>query len=140
MKAIYTVLLALILVLFGTGCIVSQMKWALNDFHHTDPSEKSIILEKSQTRDTWVSDTVTFTEGIYIPELKTENGILYRAPKPVLRRSPGGFTLPQHGGIYIPNQKDKNQNHGVYHLPSNAPHQLGINRLRPNNLEFKYAD
>ena len=130
-------LLGLSCILFGTGCMTG-LGWNLHDFQHPDPSEKSIILDKSQTRDCWVSNTATLPQGVYKPELTIEKGIFYRAPIPILIEALG-LIGPQYGGIYIPNEKDENQQHGVYILPATHA-QLGIMRLRPNNLKFRYAD
>jgi hypothetical protein len=130
-----TLLILMAVVLVGCGTPLSYTI----DWQHPDPSEKSIILEKSQTRDCWILNTITFPAGVYVSELKTETGVLYRAPKPLLLKALG-TTNPLYGGIFIPNEKDVSQKHGVYWLPEPKSGQSGITRLRPNNLEFKYVD
>jgi len=121
----------------GTGCLaVALGNWEARDFEHPDTNEKSIILQKAQIRP-WLTDKVVFPKGVYKPELKTKTGILYRAPLPIISNGLG-LSSPQYGGIYIPNEIDKNQEQGMYFFP--GPGLPGIYRLGPSKIEFKYLD
>ena len=133
----------LLCAVIGSSCIgpvAAEFKWAQHKFEHPNPNEKSITLEKSQTiypSRLGVKYRVSLPQGVYKPEFKTENGVFYRSPIPLIIEILGLNTV-HYGGIYIPNEKDKNQKHGMYYFP--GPGLQGINRLGTNKIEFKYID
>lgn len=125
--------------LIGTGCIgpvAAAYKWAQYDFQHPDPNEKPIKLEKTQVM-SWRAEKNSFPSGVYKPELKTKKGTLYRAPIPIISKVLG-LSAPQYGGIYIPNENDINQEHGMYCFPD--PGIIGIYRLGTDKFEYEYID
>jgi hypothetical protein len=141
MKTKLTLFVAIIAVaLCGMGCaLTNSLGWMANSFEYPDPNEKSLIL-KEQSRLHILGVKHTFPSGEYTPELKSDKGLFYRAPKPILFGGSGQKSSlsgnPMFGGIYIPNKSDEDQRHGFYMLPA-SPIEAGLKRLR-EQLEFKY--
>ena len=138
-KSLLAVSSILIGAVIGTGCIgpvAAAYKWGKNDFQHPDPNEKSIKLEKTHVMP-FQSEKNSFPSGVYKPELKTKKGTLYRASIPIISKV-FGLSAPQYGGIYIPNENDKDQEHGMYCFP--GPGYVGIYRFGTNKFEYEYID
>ena len=138
---VFKSLLSLALLCIFTGCASTGGISLVPD------GTPAIILKKTQSAGYFTVDKAQFPAGRYEPEFQTAKGIYYKCPKKIVVGNAVKGSELKNGGIFIPNQDQSNQKHGMWWDNSDQMHGMLVAGLTAttkiwrlkSQIEFEYA-